>query len=408
MVVTPSGMSYRLIALDPRAQHMSVPVLRKLRDLVQAGAVVIGNKPADTPSLADDPVEFRRLADEVWGAGAGTHPLGKGKVIARTSIADALNMLGIQRDFEPATPGADMLFVHRRLPDGDIYYVDNRNDQPETLTVTFRVEGKEAELWHADSGKSEPASYRIAEGRRPCRWRSAPMKRCSSSSASLRMRLGEPCRRPRKWCLRPSTAPWLVSFDKGPCAPKPTAFDRLVSWSDNADPLVKYFSGTTTYRKTVTVPAEWLSGKGRIFVDLGSVKNLAEVSVNGKPLGILWKEPFRVDVTEALRPGENALAIKVMDLWVNRLIGDLQTRNCRKMCLHGARRPTCQDRRLPVRPAWAGADAAAFLMNVRGMRHVRTRERCRRPAFAGGGSVQRAVLTKHLGEPRSLTRAIDL
>ena len=90
------------------------------------------------------------------------------------------------------------------------------------------------------------------------------------------------------------------------------------------DAGVKYFSGTGTYAKTIQAPADWFKKGARLWLDLGDVKNLAEVSVNGKPLGILWKPPFRVDVTDALKPGANALEIKVTNLWVNRLIGDQQ------------------------------------------------------------------------------------
>ena len=87
---------------------------------------------------------------------------------------------------------------------------------------------------------------------------------------------------------------------------------------------MKYFSGTATYSKTVQAPAAWFKTGARLWLDLGDVKNLAEVSVNGKPLGIIWKAPFRVDVTGALKTGSNQLEVKITNLWVNRLIGDQQ------------------------------------------------------------------------------------
>ena len=100
--------------------------------------------------------------------------------------------------------------------------------------------------------------------------------------------------------------------------------NELTSWSDNADAGVKYFSGTATYTKTITAPADWFTKDAELWLNLGDVKNLAEVIVNGKSLGILWKKPFRINVTGALKPGENKLEIKVTNLWVNRLIGDQQ------------------------------------------------------------------------------------
>jgi hypothetical protein len=97
-----------------------------------------------------------------------------------------------------------------------------------------------------------------------------------------------------------------------------------MSWSENSDPGVKYFSGTATYTKAVEAPPEWFKPGARLWLDLGDVKNLAEVSVNGRSLGVVWKTPFRVDATSALKPGANTLEIKVANLWVNRLIGDKQ------------------------------------------------------------------------------------
>jgi hypothetical protein len=92
----------------------------------------------------------------------------------------------------------------------------------------------------------------------------------------------------------------------------------------NSDKGVKYFSGTGVYTKTIQVPSGWLIPGAKLWLDLGNVKNIAEVSVNGKPLGVVWKPPFRVDATAALKAGANDLEIRVINLWVNRLIGDQQ------------------------------------------------------------------------------------
>jgi hypothetical protein len=123
---------------------------------------------------------------------------------------------------------------------------------------------------------------------------------------------------------------WDVTFQAGRGAPARLSLDSLSSWSDNPDPGVKYFSGTGTYTKTIQAPEEWFKTGARLFLDLGDVKNLAEVSVNGQPLGILWKTPFRADVTSVLKAGANTLQIKVTNLWVNRLIGDQQPNAAKK------------------------------------------------------------------------------
>ena len=87
---------------------------------------------------------------------------------------------------------------------------------------------------------------------------------------------------------------------------------------------MKYFSGTGTYTKILEASQNWFTPGDHVWIDLGDVANLAEVSVNGKPLGVVWKKPYRVDATDALKPGNNQLEIKVTDLWRNRIIGDHQ------------------------------------------------------------------------------------
>jgi hypothetical protein len=117
---------------------------------------------------------------------------------------------------------------------------------------------------------------------------------------------------------------WNVSFQENRGAPASLKLDRLISWSDSADAGVKYFSGVGTYTKTIQASADWFKPGTTLWIDLGDVKNLAEVSVNGVSLGVTWHAPYRVDVTRALKPGPNEVTIKVVNAWVNRLIGDQQ------------------------------------------------------------------------------------
>jgi len=117
---------------------------------------------------------------------------------------------------------------------------------------------------------------------------------------------------------------WKLTFQPGRGAPEAITLDKLASWSENADSGVKYFSGAGTYSKTIDAPKEWFKQGSRLWIDLGDVKNLAEVTVNGKPLGTAWHTPYRVDATGALKPGANEVTIKVINAWVNRLIGDQQ------------------------------------------------------------------------------------
>lgn len=118
--------------------------------------------------------------------------------------------------------------------------------------------------------------------------------------------------------------PWELKFPPNWGAPAKVLLPRLISWSDHEEAGVRYFSGTATYVKDVDIPSEMLGPGHLLWLDLGQVKNLAEVFLNGKPQGILWKPPFRVDITDAAKPGANKLEIHVTNLWPNRLIGDEQ------------------------------------------------------------------------------------
>ncbi|HEY7352391.1 MAG TPA: glycosyl hydrolase [Terriglobales bacterium] len=324
-LATSSGMRYRVLALDPHSQHMSLPVLRKIRDLVQAGAIVCGSKPTDTPSLADDQNEFHRIADQLWGSGDGSS-VGKGKVYGNRSLGEVLKTLNVPADFvyTRPQPDTDLLFVHRQIGDQDFYFVDNRNDRTESLDATFRVTGKQAELWHADSGKIEPASYYSAAGRTTVPLSLAPWqtvfvvfrKPAQASSRTLPRTVETP--------LATLEGPWEVTFPPDLGAPPKATFEKLAEWNENSDQGIKYFSGTATYTKTFDAPKEWLASGTNVWIDLGDVKNMAEVLLNGTPLGLVWKEPFRVNLTGALKSGANTLEVKVTNGWANRIIGDRQ------------------------------------------------------------------------------------
>ena len=325
-LTTKSGMRYRVLGIDPYAEHMSLPVIRAIHTLVENGAVVVGPKPIDDPSLADDQGEFRKLNDELFGNGTGVHHVGKGTVFAGQKLADVFKQLKLTPDFDYTKPERDteILFAHRKLTDGDIYFVDNRNDRDETVDASFRVTGKTPELWHADTGKTEPASYKIADGRTTVPVHLEPwgtvfvVFRKPARAASYTL--------PRVTETKLATVDgsWNVSFPPNWGAPASITLDSLQSWSDSSNPGVKYFSGNGTYTKTIQAPAAWFNKHAHLWIDLGDVKNLADVSVNGKDLGIVWHAPYRVDATGALKPGANHITITVTNAWVNRLIGDEQ------------------------------------------------------------------------------------
>jgi hypothetical protein len=323
-LVTPGGARYRVLYLGGTSERMTVPVLRRLDELASAGATIVGVRPTSSPSLADDPAEFKSLADRLWSGARVTH-VGRGEVIASRDLDATLKGLGVGPDFAygGAAADRDVLFLHRKLADGDAYFVDNRKDGARKIEARFRVTGRTPELWHAETGRSEPVSYRIEKGETVVPLDLAPFdalfvvfrKPAKAQALSLSAPLWSPAAK--------IEGPWDVTFQAGRGAPPSTRLSTLAPLNENPQSGVKYFSGVATYRTTFRLPAGARPGRP-LMLDLGRVGDLAEVVVNGKPVGAPWKAPFRVDVGRAVRTGDNSLEVRVADLWVNRLIGDQQ------------------------------------------------------------------------------------
>jgi hypothetical protein len=305
---------------------MSLPVLRAIHQLVLDGVTVAGPKPVDDPSLADNPTEFQSIANELFGDGHGVHRVGKGTVYAGSTVAEALTAMRVPLDFEYTKPqtSTDLQFVHRKLADGEVYFVDNRSDSPATVKATFRVAGRIPQLWRADTGKTEPVSYSIAEGRT-----TVPLNLEPWGSVFVVFR--KPTRETShivpatvETQLATVSTPWDLAFQAGRGAPGHATFDKLISWTDSPDKGIKYFSGEGTYTTTLEAASDWFVKGATLWIDLGDVKNLATVTVNGKQLGTVWHAPYRVDATEALKPGANQISVQVINSWVDRMIGDQQ------------------------------------------------------------------------------------
>jgi len=318
-LVTPSGMSYSLLVLDSNANKMSLPVLRKLKSLAAAGATITGVVPDHSPSLSDDPAEFNKLKNEIWNPS-------NTKIFSGKNLEDVLRTVKVSPDVSFSKPQSNMklVYVHRKLIDREIYWIANRSDRVENSEVSFRVSGKVPMLWHAETGANEPVSYTIDNNVTKVKMRFDPYEavfvvfkdKATKNSFNLPEKTESE--------LAVISGEWNVDFQKDRGAPASIKLPELSSWTNNTDEGVKYFSGTATYTKTINTDKGWFVVNSKIIMDLGDVKNIAEVIVNGKTIGIAWKKPFMVDLTTALKPGSNRIVVKVTNLWVNRLIGDQQ------------------------------------------------------------------------------------
>lgn len=325
----PDGMSYAALVL-PATQQMTVPLLRRIKSLVDKGAVVIGPKPSLAPGLTGFPgadEEVSRLANDIWGDLDGMSRIarvcGKGKVMWGMPPGVVMDSLKIGPDVAYSKPlDAGLSWIHRRDGERDIYFVVNRSDTLQDFHVRFRVSGKDASYWHPDNGSVTPASYRIQEG-----YTEVPLhlEEREAVFVVFDKKTATPYRTEPIETLQPLFAiegPWEVSFAPGLGAPERAQFEKLVSWTNNPDEGIKYFSGTAVYRKTFQVDRKLIVPGQKVLLDLGKIGDIAEVYLNDVRLDTLWKAPYRSNVTGVLKPGANRLEIRVTNEWSNRLIGD--------------------------------------------------------------------------------------
>lgn len=323
-LVSTGGARYRVLYLGGSANKMSLAVLNRIAELVEAGATVIGARPISDPGLSGDPARYQALLLKLWPGPAVTK-VGRGRVIATSDLAAALSQAGIVPDVtvDGAQEGAALPFVHRKLADGDSYFIANQKDRRETITARFRITGKAAELWHADTGKSEPVSFSVRDG-----VTSVPLTFEPDESVHVVFRKNTSETDYKVAPLKLTEAAvlggsWDVAFEPARGAPPHARLPELSALDENADASIRYFSGVATYTKEFSAPRGWKKGMP-LFLDLGDAREIAEVSVNGQMAGYAWHQPYRIDVSSQMRSGKNRLSIRVANLWVNRLIGDAQ------------------------------------------------------------------------------------
>jgi hypothetical protein len=329
-IVLPSGMSYQLLIL-PESDRMRPELLGKLLELVEGGATILGPRPIASPSLAGFPAadaEVAQLAAAIWGDLDGVsrtvRNVGAGVVASGRTPREVLELIDVGADFAYGGGRIDseIAWLHRRGGETDIYYVANLTDQGQDLEAGFRVAGREAELWYPDTGRIEAASFLIQGERTLVPLSLAPREMvfvvfprpASAPSRVLPELLTD--------TVATMSGSWQLGFPPNLGAPAEITLPALASLSEHEDDGVRFFSGAMRYSKSLDVPSEWLQPGGRTLLDLGDVADMAEVSVNGQSLGLLWKPPFVVDVTEALRAGRNELEVEVTNQWTNRIVGD--------------------------------------------------------------------------------------
>ena len=337
-IMFPSGASYSVLVL-PDSKTITPTLLRKIYELIKAGATVVGNPFVKSPSLIGYPDcdrQVETLSKKIWGANSigKENNIGKGRAVRCGNVTDnlyqsynetekLLSAMKLAPDF--SSDGNCIRYTHRTKQDAEIYFLSNRTDRKFTAICSFRVQNMTPELWNpmngetrllrnysvTDNGIKIPLEFDVHEAYFII-FRSRKESNISLQSSNFATYVA----------LDTLKGEWNVRFNQKMGGPSVATFETLIDWSKSSDEGIKYYSGIASYNTSFDfIPKE---NGGSYFLDLGNVKVMARVWLNDKDLGTVWTTPFRVDVTSALKSGKNDLRVEVANLWVNRLIGDEQ------------------------------------------------------------------------------------
>jgi (4-O-methyl)-D-glucuronate---lignin esterase len=332
-IVLADGMSYHVLVL-PDNQPMPLADLEKVENLIKAGATVVGPPPTGMSGMPLHPGEeekFNALVKRLWGGMDGTKvtqkKLGAGQLVWGQTAREVLIKEGVPPDFEVngVSNEGTIDWIHRKVGDVEVYYVASRWAHPERVDCTFRVSGRQPQLWDPVTGEMRDATAFHQENGctsiplqfAPCGSIFVVFDKPISADASGKTASNYSPARP----LMTLSGSWSVNFDPKWGGPKEVVFDQLMDWTNSSDPGIKYYSGTAVYHKQFNWQDRLPEGH-RLLLDLGTVYDLATVRLNGHDLGVVWTKPARVDITDAVQPGKNDLAVTVVNLWPNRLIRD--------------------------------------------------------------------------------------
>lgn len=359
----PHGLQYKVLVLPP-SEKMSLSVLKKIQSFTEAGGIVVGEQPTRGFGLteANEDQKIKDLAEKLWKSN---------NIYTNRSLNEVFNAENIHPDFAyEADKDAEILFLHKKINDQDVYFLSNQSNEPVNIEASFRQNNKTPEIWLTESGKTIPQS--IYNQRRntismPLRFESMESKFVvfspgeeehitgiekdgtqlypytqgvkelpiaiessvnfgfsQSGNYTFNHSNGNSRKEsisaiPENMALQP---PYKVSFDEKWGAPGSVTFDKLISWTEHATPGIKYYSGTGVYEKEFTLSNQQIAENLKITLDLGKVKDVAEVFVNGKKAKVLWCPDYSCDITNLVNEGKNKLEVRVTNTWNNRIAGD--------------------------------------------------------------------------------------
>ncbi|MEN8880174.1 MAG: glycosyl hydrolase [Polaribacter sp.] len=367
-----NGGDYKIITLRD-SESMLLSTLKKLKELVLEGAVILGDKPKDSPSLMDDKndlEELKSIVEALWGNSKnGVKQVGKGKVYWGKTLEEVLKEEKIDKDVI-VPENLNISWIHREIEDAHIYFVASKDENPVDVSLSFRMKNLTPQIWDAFKGNQQYAKIWKAKDDRTNVVLSLPKngskiivfsksdKKPIASKVTLNdetildtktgwYQIHKTKKYPKlTWNKNKFSASlsgdyifhqegnedikssfikektlqnnWKLSFDKGWDNPESIQIDELKSLTKLNNDAVKHYSGTITYTKSIDVKE---IGNTTIL-DLGDVANIAEVWCNGKKVDVKWAPPFEFDISKEIKKGKNKLEIKVTNTWRNQLIFD--------------------------------------------------------------------------------------
>ncbi|RZJ20447.1 MAG: DNA-binding protein [Acinetobacter sp.] len=350
-VIFASGASYKVLVIpgdmkmNPNYQYMSYQVVKKLVELVKAGAkIIVGEKPLYQIGLKKvSDADFNGLVNQIWdgdfdvfkgdGYSILSKKFGLGKVIEAPYFGDDFTDLGIERDLEVSylpsmlsstfIPANGITYTHRKSSSKDLYFISNQQEVERQLRFSFRINDKMPQLYNPlTNDTSELGNWTLNKGRTEFSIRIPAHGSIFILFEKLNFR--KAVNNGGNWLsyktIKNLSADWQVKFNPEYGGPSTAVeFKNLTDWTLNADSAIKYYSGTASYTKTFNFEGKTID---KVWIDLGAFSSIAEVKINGIDCGTLWTAPFELEVSKSLKQGENHIEIQVTNTWANRLIGD--------------------------------------------------------------------------------------
>jgi hypothetical protein len=356
-VVFESGATYKILVIpgkmkmNPNYLYMSYATVKKLLALIKAGAkVIVADKPLYQPGIKQvNNAEFNSSVEEIWGGSFSVidsfpsrfdavmtnimfRELGKGKIYKASIVDDTFEAMGINPDFfaseKDVIPEGEyaknVAFAHRTFNNEEIYFISNQENRERVLDLIFNQHQVSPVIYDAVTNQYM----------QPKHWAGNPfgvtyldLKFAPNQSLFVIFKKTDTLSKAENgnnWStfktIQDISKSWQAKFDTAYAGPaKPVIFNDLTDWTTSTDSLVKYYSGTAVYAKKFTFNGDF---KAKTWIDLGAFTNIAEVKINGINCGTLWTAPYRLDISNAIKNGENQITIEVTNTWANRLIGD--------------------------------------------------------------------------------------